>query len=74
MMKVGDDKLPLALTRPTAPLADGYLLRQCHHMLTNHLPGLDPALLRVLGSLIATHIGKVAVEFRHDREAKEQAI
>ena len=32
--KVGDDKLPLAMLRPTAPLSEGYLLRHHHHMLT----------------------------------------
>ena len=60
-IKVGDDKLPMAQTRPTALLADGDLLCHCHHMLTHHLLGIDPALLRVQASIIANKIGKIAV-------------
>ena len=46
------------------------LLCHRHHMITCQLPGLDPALQRVQGLLIATHIGEVAVELRQDREVK----
>ena len=66
--KVEDDKLPFAMPRPTAPLADGNLLRHLHHMLNQHLPELDPSLQSVQGSLIATHVGEVTVEFWCDRE------
>ena len=55
--KVGDDKLPLTMPRPTAPLADGNLLCHWHHMLTRHLPGLDPSLQRGHRSIIVTHTG-----------------
>ena len=61
------------MPRLTAPLADGDVLHHRHHMLTRHLPRLDPALKRVQGLLIATHIGKVAVYMKRDREAKAQA-
>ena len=39
-------------------------------MLTSHLPGLDPALQRVHGLLIAITIGEVVVDLRRDKEAK----
>ena len=42
-------------------------------MLTRHLPRLYPNLKKVQGSLIATHIGDVAVEMRRDREVKALA-
>ena len=71
--KVGDNKLPLALTRSNAPLAYGDLLLHCHHMLTRHLPRMEPYFHRVKGSLIATHIREVVLELRQDREAKAQA-
>ena len=58
---VGKNKSTLDLPLPTAPLANRYLILQRHHMLTQHLPGLHPAVQRVQGSLIATHIGEVAV-------------
>ena len=58
------------MPRPTAPLFNGDLFRHRHHMLTLHLPGMYPALQRFQGSLIATHIVKVAVEMRRDREVK----
>ena len=70
---MGDNKSPLARLRPTAPLANKYLLCHHHHMLTRHLPGLDYDLQMVQGLLIATHIREVAVEFWQDREAKAQA-
>ena len=62
--KVGDDKLPLTVQRPTAPLADRYLIRHCHHMLTWNLPGLCPTQQRMYVLLIATHIWGFAVEMR----------
>ena len=62
-----NNKLPLAILQPTVPLADRNVLHHCHHMLTQHLPGLDPALQRVHGYLIATHIGEIAVELWQDR-------
>ena len=68
--KVGDDKFPLTLTLPTAPLANGKLLHHRHHMLNRNLPGMDPALHRIQGSLIATNIGEFVVELNQDREAK----
>ena len=71
--KVGDEKSPLALPRPTITLGDRNLLSHCHHMLTRHLPGLDPSPQRVQGSLIATHVGEVRVKLRRDWEAKLQA-
>ena len=42
-------------------------------MLTHHVPGMEPALQRIQGSLIATHIRVVMVEMRRDREAKALA-
>ena len=69
-LKTGDDKSPLAMPRPTAPLADGYLLRHRHHMLARHLPGMDPAFQRVQGLLIATHIWDIAVAMGRGRETK----
>ena len=45
-MKVGNNKLPLALLHPTTPLADGDIFRHYHHMLIRNLPGLDPSLHR----------------------------
>ena len=71
--KVGDNKSPLAMLRSTAPLADRDILRPLHHMLTQHHQGLDPALQRVKGSLITTHIREVAFKLLFDREAKAQA-
>ena len=56
MKKMGDEKYPLDLLQPTMTLDDGDLLRHCHYILTQHLLGLEPALQRVHGSLIATHI------------------
>ena len=66
--KTGGEKLPFAMPRPTVPMANGDLLQHRHHMLTHHLLGLDPALQRVQGLLIATHIREVALEMRRDRE------
>ena len=65
--KVEDDKLPFAMPRPTAPLADGDLIYHHHHMLNQHLPDLYPALQRLHGSLISTHIMEVTVELWRDR-------
>ena len=62
--KVGNNKSPLAIMQPTVPLAYRDLLRHRHHMLTRHLPGLDPSFHRVKGLLIATHITEVTVELR----------
>ena len=42
-------------------------------MLTRHLNGLDSALQRVQGLLIATYIREVAVGMRRDREVKALA-
>ena len=39
-------------------------------MLNRQLPGMEPAIERVKGLLIATHIGEAALELRRDREAK----
>ena len=50
-------------------MANGYLLQHRHHMLTLHLPGLDPDLQKFQRLLIATHIRKFVVEIRRDREA-----
>ena len=61
------------MPRPTVPMANGDFVQNRHHMLTRHLLGLDPALQRVQGLLIATHIREVAVEMRRDREVKELA-
>ena len=69
-LSAGGGKSPLAIPLPTAPLADGDFLRHRRHMLTRHLPGLDPALQRVQGSLITTHIGEVTVDMRNNREVK----
>ena len=60
-LKTGDNKSPLTIMRPTVPMADGDLLRHQHHMITRHLPRMDPALQRFQGSLITNHIGYVAV-------------
>ena len=70
---MGNDNFPLAMPQTTLPLTYGDLLHRRHHMLTHHLPGLDLALQRVQGSLIATHIGEVVVELRQDRESKALA-
>ena len=59
--KVGDDKSPLALMRPAAPLAVRYLNHHHHNILTRHLPRLDPALQMVQVILIATHIREIGV-------------
>ena len=68
ILKNGNNKSLLAMPRPTTLLEYVYLLRNRHHMLTRHLPGLDPVLQIFQGSLIATHIGESAVEMRRDRE------
>ena len=60
-LNTGNDKSPLAMPRPTAPLSDGDPLCHWHHMLTRHLPRLDPDLQKVQGLIIATQIGEVAV-------------
>ena len=51
-------------------LADGDLLRHRHHMLTRHLPGMEPDLKRVQGLFIANGIREVVVELKRDRETK----
>ena len=61
------------MLRRIVPLADGNLLHHCHPMLTQHLPWLDPALQRLQGSLIATHIGEVTVELWQERQANALA-
>ena len=71
--KVGYDKSPLSMPRPTAPLDKGDCLCHHHHMFTQHIPRLDRALQRVQGLLIATHIGEVTVKMRQDIEVKVQA-
>ena len=43
-------------------------------MITRLLPCMEPALQRVQGLLIATHIGNVAVGMSRDREAKALAF
>ena len=55
--KVDYGNSPLAMPRPTTPLDNGYYPQK----LTRHLPILDNALQRVQWSLMATHIGEVAV-------------
>ena len=40
---------PLAMPRPTSPLADRYLTCYRQKVLTSHLPGIDPALQRMQG-------------------------
>ena len=42
--KVGDNKSPLSMPQPTAPLAKGDCLCHHHHMFTQHIPRLDLAL------------------------------
>ena len=42
-------------------------------MITHHLPGLYPALQRVQGLLIDTHIREVVVDLRKDMESKALA-
>ena len=61
------------MPHPTVPLADGDLLQHRHHIIPHHLPGLEPSLQRVQGSLIATHIREVAVDVSRDREEKALA-
>ena len=69
--KSGEDQTsPLETPQPTAPLADGKLMRHHHQTLTHHLPRLNPLLQHVQGSLIAMHSREVAVEMRQDREEK----
>ena len=43
-LNTGDEKYPWSMKRPTPPLADGSLLQHRHHMLTRHLPGMEPSL------------------------------
>ena len=43
-LNTGDEKYPWSMKRPTPPLADGSLLQNRHHMLTRHLPGMEPSL------------------------------
>ena len=69
-LKTGDNKNPLAMLPPNTPLEYGDLLWHWHHMITRHLPGMEPALRRVQGLLIATNIGNFAVGMVRDREAK----
>ena len=52
------------MTRPTSLLMDGDLIRQCHQIVTCHLPGIDPVVQYMMGSLIATHTGEVAVDLQ----------
>ena len=47
-------------------------MRHCHQILTLHLSGLDPAMQRVQGSIMATHIREVAVDMQRDQEEKSQ--
>ena len=63
-----NNKLPLPMLQPTAPLANGDLLYHKNHMLARHLPGLYPALQRFQGLLVANHIREVSLEMRRDRE------
>ena len=72
-LKTGDNKSPLDMLRPNAPLEDLDILSHWNNMLTHHLPGMEPALQSIQGLLIATHIGDVSVEMRGDRESKDLA-
>ena len=68
-LKARDEKSPLAMLQPTVPLENRDILRHIHHMLTRHLPRMDPDLQRFQGLLIDAHIGEVAVDLSRDREA-----
>ena len=73
MLNSGDDQpSPLAMPQPTTQLMDGNMIRHRHHILICHHPRRDPALQRVQGLLVSTHIGEVDVELRDDREDKAQ--
>ena len=48
-LKTENNKSPLAMPRPTRPMADGDLLCNRHHMITCHLPWLEPSLQRFHG-------------------------
>ena len=63
-----DQPFPLTMNRTTTPIMGGDILRHCHHILVCHPPGQDTALQQSQGSLIATHIGEVAVYLQQDRE------
>ena len=59
------------MPRSTATLTDGDLICVCHQILTYHFPGIVPALQRMQGSLIDTHIGEVVVaQVRERSESK----
>ena len=73
MKKVGDEKLPLDLPRPTTLLTVRDLLLHRHHMLTLNLPRIEPAFQRVQGLLIGTHTREVSVEMQRERETNTHA-
>ena len=58
-LNTGDEKSPLAIPRPTVPLEDGELLQKRHHMLTCHLPRLEPALKRVQDFPLRPTLGRL---------------
>ena len=75
MQKIGDNQpSPLTIPRPTATIMDVNHLWHCHQILILQLPRHNPALQRVQRSLIALHIGGVAVELRHEYEEMAMVI
>ena len=61
---------PLFMYKPMEPLMDKVLLKHRSRILVMHLSGIYPETSRLQGSLIATHIGKVAVDLRQDHKEK----
>ena len=71
MRKSGDyQPYPLSMPQPTNLFIVRDLLRHRNHILIRHIPKHDPALQRVQGYLIASHIGEMALELHQDREDK----
>ena len=69
-----DQPSRFAISWHTAPLAYGDLTCHCHQVLTCHLLRINPALQRVKGLLIATHIEDMLVEMIRTQEDKTSVI
>ena len=62
--RIEDQPLSLDTHRLTDPHTDGNLMHHHHQILTLHFPRINPVLQHVQRSLIAPHIGEVAVEMQ----------
>ena len=65
-----DHPYPLAMPQPTNLFIGRDLLRHRNHILIRHIPKHNPALQRVQGYLIASHIEEMALDLQQDREDK----